>query len=79
MPSESDLIPLQALRFGQLPALVLDLREQARILIASTDCAAKVLSNSTVFAGNSPGALRRTTSAPTTSPERTSGTNSRAR
>src|SRR5881394_341678 len=36
--------------------------------IASTDCAAKVCRTSVVCLGNSPGALRRTTSAPTTPP-----------
>jgi len=37
--------------------------------IASTDWAEKVLSSSMTVVGKSPGALRRTTSAPTTSPE----------
>jgi hypothetical protein len=47
--------------------------------IAGTDCAAKVCSNSTVCLGNSPGALRRTTSAPTIRSAPSSGTISRAR
>src|ERR1035437_9725993 len=46
--------------------------------IASTDCAAKVFTSSIVPLGNSPGSMRRTTSAPTASLERTSGTSRRA-
>ena len=51
----------------ELPALLLDLVEQPRVLDRQHRLRAKVWSSSTVPAGNSPGALRRTTSAPTTS------------
>src|SRR6516164_74917 len=47
--------------------------------MASADCAAKVLIKSTVFCGKEPGALRRTTSVPTTSSPACSDATKRAR
>src|SRR6516225_7219359 len=49
----------------KLLAFFADLAEQTGVWIANTDCAPKVCNRSIVCLENSPGRLRRTTSAPT--------------